>query len=187
MWARGHRVALCPGHSSWARGPAAQPGPACQSFSHGPPDMETTRSRPRSGLSQCPDSLGSSTSGKFVLSGLSVSKLMKEYFQKQRASRNQIWPLAGLWFLVSGDEQIIDTDRKKWRKGERKERGGREGRREEQRQEGNLEKCTASLATKDAQTQGLYVLGTSRSFNRSQAGSVTYYMSFLFWGLSGNM
>lgn len=96
MWARGHRVALCPGRSSWARGPAAQPGPACQSFSHGPPDRETTRSRPRSGLPQCPDSLGSSTSGKFVLSGLSVSKLMKEYFQKQRASRNQIWPLAGL-------------------------------------------------------------------------------------------
>lgn len=58
----------------------------------------------------------------FVLSDLSISKPVKTYYQ--RTDRNQIWSLAGLYF-ISGDEQIIYTDRS-----ERKERGkngGREG------------------------------------------------------------
>ena len=54
---------------------------------------------------------------------MSIDKLIKAYFQKQRAQRNQIWSLAGLYFLITEDEQIIYTDKREGEGTERRKAG----------------------------------------------------------------
>ena len=70
---------------------------------------------------------------------------------------------------------------------ERGEKGGRGGRGKGEK--GKVEKCTASLAAKGAQTETAYLIGTQRSFNTSQAVGLdgTLCCLGLFWGLSGSV
>lgn len=142
-----HLVAFCPGRSPWTRDPLTilRPSPACQASSHGFPDVDTTRCRPLGPFFIC----ARTPSDHPTPGGLSVNKLIKAYFQNQRANRNQIWSLVGLYSLITrctDNFYTVRRERKEKPEGRRvrgkrgqRERG-RKGVREEGRREGKKER-----------------------------------------------